>query len=139
MANIHRRSQLGSGQGDSPRQLSLSQKSRDHCAAAVGAEVELGAMQELPADVARARYGRKFAVPLLGATEKKDGSYRMIHDGTHGTAVNSPSKLGISCARLLQATSKRACRPCRGRCLGSLVMSKEYTAWSRFASKTWAC
>ena len=50
-------------------------------------------MQELPADKARARYGRTFAVASLGAIEKKDGSYRVIHDGTHGVAVNAAIKI----------------------------------------------
>ena len=57
------------------------------------AEAELGAMQELPADVARARYGRNFAVASLGPIKEKDGSYRVIHDGTHGVAVNSAIKI----------------------------------------------
>ena len=57
------------------------------------AEAELGAMQELPADKARARYGRNFAVASLGAIEKKDGSHGVIHDGTHGVAVNAAIKI----------------------------------------------
>ena len=30
---------------------------------------------------------------LMGAIEKKDGSYRVVHDGTHGVNINAKIKL----------------------------------------------
>ena len=46
-------------------------------------------MVEVDLPEALQRFGKKLAVASLGAIEKKDGSYRVVHDGTHGVAVNS--------------------------------------------------
>ena len=55
-------------------------------------EVELGAMYETDLDVAGRELG-EVSVASLGAIEKKDGSYRVIHDATHGLSVNSATKV----------------------------------------------
>ncbi|CAE7483812.1 unnamed protein product [Symbiodinium necroappetens] len=51
-------------------------------------EAALGAMYETSIEQARADLG-ELSLASLGAIEKKDGSYRVLHDGTHGLAVNS--------------------------------------------------
>ena len=51
-------------------------------------EAESGAMIEIGLGEARAKFDN-LAVASLGKIEKKDGSYRVIHDGTHGLDVNS--------------------------------------------------
>ena len=53
------------------------------------AEAALGAMVEVTTAEARAQFGKQLAVASLGALEKKDGSYRVVHDGTNGITVNS--------------------------------------------------
>ena len=55
-------------------------------------EAEHGAMYETDLDVACAELG-EVSVASLGAIEKKDGSYRVIHDATHGLSVNSAIKV----------------------------------------------
>ena len=57
------------------------------------AEAEEEAMIEVPTAEALASYGSKLSVASLGAIEKKDGSYRVVHDGTHGVNVNARIKL----------------------------------------------
>ena len=52
------------------------------------AEAELGAMVEMRLDEAQERFDN-LVIASLGAIEKKDGTYRVIHDGTHGINVNS--------------------------------------------------
>ena len=51
-------------------------------------EAALGAMRELDLETAEQMLG-PLSVASLGALAKKDGSYRVIHDATHGLAVNS--------------------------------------------------
>ena len=51
-------------------------------------EAELGAMVELTVAEAESQWGA-ISVASLGALEKKDGSLRVIHDATHGLAINS--------------------------------------------------
>ena len=51
-------------------------------------EAALGAMCETSLEQASAELG-KLSLASWGALEKKDGSYRVIHDATHGLAVNS--------------------------------------------------
>jgi hypothetical protein len=51
-------------------------------------EASLGAMMEIGLEQAQKEWG-KISVASLGALEKADGSYRVIHDATHGLAVNS--------------------------------------------------
>ena len=53
------------------------------------AEAEEGAMVEIPLSEAIASYGPKLSIASLGAIEKKDGSYRVVHDGTHGVNINA--------------------------------------------------
>ena len=55
-------------------------------------EAEHGAMYETDLDAACAELG-EVSVASLGAIEKKDGSYRVIHDATHGVSVNSAIKV----------------------------------------------
>ena len=57
------------------------------------AEAELGAMMEVTCEAAIAKYGERLAVASLGAIEKKDGTYRVVHDGTHGVGVNSAIRI----------------------------------------------
>ena len=103
------------------------------------AEAELGAMQELPADVAHARYGRNFAVASLGAIEKKDGSYRVIHDRTHGVAVNSAIKIRDQ-LRTPSAGDLKACmQTLQGAVFGLSGDVKRAHRLVRFASRTGAC
>lgn len=52
------------------------------------AEAALGCMVEMPLDVAKRKFGEDLALASLGAISKKDGSVRVIHDGTHGVRVN---------------------------------------------------
>ena len=56
-------------------------------------EAKLGAMVELPLSEARERFGDRLVLASLGAIEKKDGTYRVIHDGTHGVGVNSAIRM----------------------------------------------
>ena len=50
-------------------------------------------MVEAPLSEAVALYGPNLSVPSLGAIEKKDGSYCVVHDGTHGVNINAKIKL----------------------------------------------
>lgn len=52
------------------------------------AEAALGCMLEMPMDDAKQKFGERLALASLGAISKKDGSVRVIHDGTHGVGVN---------------------------------------------------
>ncbi|CAE7344743.1 SWP2 [Symbiodinium sp. CCMP2456] len=54
---------------------------------------KLGAILELSVEEAQARYGKNLAVASLGAFENKDGFHRVVHDGTHGFAVNTSIKM----------------------------------------------
>lgn len=51
-------------------------------------EAKLGAMVKMPLDEAKQRYGSKLRVASLGAIQKTDDTFRVIHDATHGTGVN---------------------------------------------------
>ena len=51
-------------------------------------EVREGRMAKMLIKKARAIYGDKLRYGPQGAIPKGDGSYRAIHDGTHGPAVN---------------------------------------------------
>ena len=53
------------------------------------AEAALGAMVEVTTAEARAQFGKQLAVASLGALEKKDGTYRVVHGGANGITVNS--------------------------------------------------
>ena len=56
-------------------------------------EIELGAMITMDEDDARKIYGDRFLIAALGAIEKGDGSFRVIHDGTHSVGVNPRIKI----------------------------------------------
>ena len=56
-------------------------------------EEKLGAMVEMDVSEAKARYGNRLAVASLGAIEKKNGTYRVVHDGTHGIGINPRIKV----------------------------------------------
>ena len=56
-------------------------------------EEKLGAMIQLPMQEASKRYGERLRFASLGAIEKKDGTYRVTHDATHGVGVNSAIQL----------------------------------------------
>ena len=45
-------------------------------------------MVEVPLEDAKRKFGDRLALASLGAISKKDGSVRVIHDGTHGVGVN---------------------------------------------------
>ena len=38
---------------------------------------------------AQVKYGQRLRVASLGAIQKTDETFRVIHDGTHGTGVNN--------------------------------------------------
>ena len=57
------------------------------------AEEELGAMVRSDLQDAQSRYGDRLRLASLGAIQKSDDSFRIIHDGTHGTGVNSHIKV----------------------------------------------
>ena len=50
-------------------------------------------MVEMPVEEARKHYGDKLVLVSLGAIKRKDGTYPVIHDGTHGVGVNSAMKM----------------------------------------------
>ena len=50
-------------------------------------------MMEMPLTVARQKFGEDLSIASLGAIEKKDGSYRVVHDGAHGVGVNARIKV----------------------------------------------
>jgi hypothetical protein len=56
-------------------------------------EIQLGAMIAMDEAAARKEFGNRFLVAALGAIEKNDGSFRVIHDGTHGVGVNPRIKI----------------------------------------------
>ena len=58
----------------------------DHPRAVRARSRAIGAMVEMRLEEAKTEFGN-LAVALLGAIEKKDGTYRLFHDGTHGTDV----------------------------------------------------
>ena len=51
-------------------------------------EAAMGCMIEMPLSEAKQKFGDRLALASLGAIGKKDGSVRVIHDGTHGVGVN---------------------------------------------------
>ena len=51
-------------------------------------EAELGAMREVEEEAARAEYGEDLLVAAIGAIDKGDTTFRVIHDGTHDVLVN---------------------------------------------------
>ena len=56
-------------------------------------EEKLGAMLQLDFAEAQARFGEQIAVASLGAIEKKNGTFRVVHDGTHGVGINPGIKM----------------------------------------------
>ena len=56
-------------------------------------EEKLGAMLQLDLAEAQARFGEQLAVASLGAIEKKNGTFRVVHDGTHGVGINPGIKI----------------------------------------------
>ena len=75
-------------------------------------------MVEVTTQEAQRHFGDKLAVASLGAIEKKDGSYRVVHDGTHGIAVNSAmhvrDQLRSPCAGELRTVLPEMLGPCVG-------------------------
>ena len=51
-------------------------------------ERDLGFMREVSEEELRREYGEEVCVAAIGAIEKSDASFRIIHDGTHGVQVN---------------------------------------------------
>lgn len=51
-------------------------------------EAALGMMREVPTDEAKREYGINLVTAALGAIEKTDDTFRVIHDATHGVLVN---------------------------------------------------
>ena len=69
---------------------------RDHAAVVqrqFEEEEKLGAMLQLDLAEAHARFGEQIAVASLGAIEKKNGTFRVVHDGTHGVGINPGIKM----------------------------------------------
>ena len=57
-------------------------------------EEKLGMMYQIDAEVAARKWpGRELRVAALGAIQKPDGTYRVLHDGTHGVQVNCDIKM----------------------------------------------
>ena len=52
-------------------------------------EEQLGAMEKMDLADAQKAYGQNLRIASLGAIQKADDTFRAIHDGTHGTGVNS--------------------------------------------------
>ena len=77
---------------DSPgvRENYLSAKTHAH--AQFEKEAELGAMREMTLETAEKQLGG-VKLASLGAIEKKDGSFRVIHDAAHGVGANSQIKV----------------------------------------------
>ena len=57
------------------------------------AEAKLGAMCCIPLEEAKKLFGDRLVIASLGAVKKPDGSYRVLHDGTHATSVNAKIKV----------------------------------------------
>ena len=70
-------------------------------------EAAMGCMIEMPLSEAKQKFGDRLALASLGAIGKKDGSVRVIHDGTHGVGVNPA---GISSAHQLPVICKLCCK-----------------------------
>ena len=51
-------------------------------------EERLGAMREVDETAARKEYGEDLLVAAIGAIDKGDSTFRVIHDGTHAVGVN---------------------------------------------------
>jgi hypothetical protein len=51
-------------------------------------EEKLKMMKEIPVEEGRRRYGSELLVAAIGAIEKSDESFRVIHDATHGVKIN---------------------------------------------------
>jgi hypothetical protein len=76
---------------DVPMDMDNYKTARDHAQeieAQFEVERDLGAMIEVEEAVAREEYGDDLKVAALGALEKTDKSFRVVHDGTHKVAVN---------------------------------------------------
>ena len=56
-------------------------------------EIDLGAIIMMDEEEARKEFGADLLAAALGAIEKSDGSFRVIHDGTHGVGVNPRIKI----------------------------------------------
>eukprot|EP00973_Karenia_brevis_P045888 6354240-Karenia_brevis.AAC.1 len=51
-------------------------------------DVSLGHMRLEAESVVKAEYGQHLVRAAIGALEKGDNTFRIIHDGTHGVRVN---------------------------------------------------
>ena len=80
-------------------------------------EASLGAMVEIGLEQAQKELG-KISVASLGALEKADGSYRVIHDATW------PCRKFYKCWIRRVAPQLPVCEPCK-RCLMPSLLSKE--------------
>ena len=84
---------------------------QDHAAiveAQFAQEAELGAMLKIDARKAKEEYGADLAVASLGSLEKRDGSYRVVHDATHGLKANSRVRLRDQLERPTAANLRRS-------------------------------
>lgn len=65
-------------------------------------EAKLGAMMKIDMEAALLRYGNDLRIASLGAIQKPDDSFRVIHDGSHGAGVNNHivvrDQLEVPCA-----------------------------------------
>ena len=76
---------------------------------------ELGMMVKVPTAEAKAEYpGDRLRVAALGSLEKGDGAFRVLHDGTHGVALNNEiiqrdqvHQPGLSEERVIQFDQQR--------------------------------
>ena len=56
-------------------------------------EAKVGAMLKMELEEASRIYGAQLRVASLGAIQKADESFRVVHDGTHGIGVNGNIKV----------------------------------------------
>ena len=78
-------------------------------------EAKLGAMIEITVAEAEQEWG-SISVASLGALEKKDGSFRVIHDATRGLAINSRIKVQDQIRSPMAGDLKRAVQALPGAC-----------------------
>ena len=81
--------ELADGRGPDSRENYRSvQGHEDELEAQFKEEEALGMMQLVSEEAAKREFGSTLVVAALGALQKSDSSWRVLHDGTHGVEVN---------------------------------------------------
>ena len=73
-------------------------------------EEKLGAMVKMSMAGAKAKYGSNLRIAPLGAIRKSDDSFRVLHDGAHGTGVNGRIKVRDQLVCPTAGDMRQACR-----------------------------